>query len=123
MQDREVMQMALDALMETETYNTKNVEQYQIEVEAIEALRARLAEPEQEPIAWMCAEDPERETAFSWKKGHCENCGKQRVPVYTAPPQREWRELTDEEITEAMVFNKRIMATHIEAKLKEKNGY
>lgn len=49
-------------------------------------LRAALAEPVQ-PVAWMCPDDPERETAFNWKAGHCENCGKQRIPLYTAPPQ------------------------------------
>ena len=47
------------------------------------ALRAAL-EQQAEPVAWMCPDDPERETAFSWKAGHCENCGKQRIPLYTA---------------------------------------
>lgn len=42
----------------------------------------------QEPVAWMCPDDPDMGTAFHWKAGHCENCGKQRVPLYTAPPQR-----------------------------------
>ena len=47
-----------------------------------------------EPVAWMCPEDPERETAFNWKAGHCENCGKQRIPLYTAPTPR--KPLTEE---------------------------
>ena len=53
-------------------------------------------------------------------------------PLYTAPPQREWQGLTDEEIFEcengvpdeaigdADYF--RYFARAIEAKLKEKNG-
>ena len=65
------------------------------EVAARAALEQQ-AEPEPEPVAWMCPEDPERETAFNWRPGHCENCGKQRIPLYTAPPQR--KPLTDEEI-------------------------
>lgn len=64
----------------------------------IHRLRATLEreQAEPEPVAWMCPDDPERETAFNWKAGHCENCGKQRIPLYTAPPQR--KPLTEEEI-------------------------
>lgn len=65
----------------------------------IAALRAALEQQaEPEPVAWMCPEDPDRETAFYWRPGHCENCGKQRIPLYTAPPQR--KPLTDAEIQE-----------------------
>ncbi len=52
------------------------------------------------------------------------------VPIHTAPPQREWQGLTDEEINElcvssgfgrgSMRFNLIVQA--IEAKLKEKNA-
>ena len=38
--------------------------------------------------------------------------------LYTAPPQREWQGLTDEEREEATGWS----VEHIEAKLKEKNG-
>lgn len=62
--------------------------------EMISAIQ-RQAEPAQKPVAWMCPDDPERETAFHWQAGHCDNCGKQRIPLYTAPPQR--KPLTDEE--------------------------
>ena len=65
------------------------------EVAARAALEQEQAEPVQEPVAWMCPDDPERETAFHWQAGHCDNCGKQRIPLYTAPPQR--KPLTDEE--------------------------
>lgn len=82
---------------------------------AITALRAALAEPqtthwegcesvhpecealaEPQPVAWMCPDDPERETAFAWNAGHCDDCGKQRVPLYAAPTPR--KPLTDAEI-------------------------
>jgi hypothetical protein len=55
------------------------------------------------------------------------------TPLYTAPPQREWQGLTDEEMSEAYNVNYSIYKEHveyvdfvliyraIEAKLKEKN--
>lgn len=96
---------------------------------AIEALRAQLEQGEQEPVAWMCPDDPEQETAFSWQSGHCVDCGKKKVPVYTAPPKREWQGLTDEDIEAAFMANTccddlvvfEHVARAIEAKLKEKN--
>ena len=48
------------------------------------------------------------------------------TPLYTAPPQREWQGLTDEEIMDACSA---VWASHpievgrvVEAKLKEKNA-
>lgn len=58
------------------------------------ALRAALEQAEPEPVAWMCPEDPERETAFNWRPGHCENCGKQRIPLYAALVQDQDPELS-----------------------------
>ena len=109
--------MALDAL----TFCGDPEGAFDKEEAAADALRAALDQPDPEPVAWMCLDDPERETAFTWKNGRCKNCGKNRIPLYTAPPKRPWQGLTDEEIAEAMVFNKRVMCAHIEAKLKEKN--
>lgn len=86
---REAAQQALDWLYGNDILHPTKVSQ---------DLRAALEQAEPEPVAWMCPEDPERETAFSWKAGHCENCGKQRIPLYTAPPQR--KPLTDDEILE-----------------------
>lgn len=43
------------------------------------------AEPAQKPVAWMCPDDPDRATAFAWNYGYCIECGKPRIPVYTAP--------------------------------------
>jgi len=52
------------------------------------------------------------------------------VPLYTAPPQREWQGLTDEEIEAGFMANTccddlvvyEHVARAIEAKLKEKNN-
>jgi hypothetical protein len=85
--------------------------------QTIETLRARLAQPEHwsdcavhsepaypagecdcglVPVAWADKHDIERE-------GHDFYVNRQQpakdgVPLYTAPPQREWQGLTDEEI-------------------------
>ena len=48
-------------------------------------LEQALAEPEPKPVAWMCPDDPDRATAFAWRYGYCIDCGKPRIPVYTAP--------------------------------------
>jgi hypothetical protein len=71
-------------------------------------LRARLAQSEPEPVAWMMLEN-------------------KLVPIHTAPPQREWQGLTDEEIKRykpvcADLYSFRAGVKAVEAKLKEKNG-
>lgn len=101
----------------------------------MEALRARLEQPEPEPVAWYYAGsdvewhsialDADLDDA---QKANC-------TPLYTAPPFREWQGLTDEteikhcwyeacqtdlELTSQLVV---YFARAIEAKLKEKNGF
>ena len=108
------------------------VEEQQRMAKRIEELEARLAQPEPEPVAWMhihgSHEDPcfceltEDEISQGWT---------QKPLYYTAPPQREWQGLTDEEMFAALVqvdpLTKRLapgfeyFARAIEAKLKEKN--
>ena len=129
MTDREAMQMALDALESLQAWpeTPENFKRFR----AIEALRARLAQPdvpetafgETEPVAWMhnFIDDviiKNRPTDITCNAGRW-------TALYTAPPQREWVGLTDEEIAEAIGaepddiyladFRK------VEAKLKEKN--
>ena len=55
-----------------------------------ESIRARLAQPEPEPVAWMRAD-----------KGHIgfhKVAPSGYVPLYTAPPKKEWVGLTDVEM-------------------------
>jgi hypothetical protein len=106
---------------------------------AATALRARLAQPEPEPVAWMyqhedtgltmCVVVQQVEPGFEknnpkWQK---------IMPLYNAPPQREWQGLTENEIKhlwyEACQTNLELtsqlivhLARNIEAKLKEKNN-
>ena len=108
MTDRELMQMALDALEHglpiIEDFGAK--EQLQIQHKAIaalyEALRAALAQPEPEELAQL-----EQAMIEAWK------------PI----PQREWQGLTDEEIEKCYLgsFDEGQFARAIEAKLREKN--
>ena len=108
--------------------------EYKVELlPEIQALRQALAQPEQEPVAWgMRRKDG---VILDIKNADFEHEGYEKiytVPLYTAPPKREWVGLTDEEIDG-------IYKTHhdqygkcqtggfeyertIEAKLKEKNG-
>lgn len=91
---RDAAQQALEAL--DRDHLEIQLDHLEIQLRAAIALRAALEQQaEPEPVAWMCPDDPERETAFHWQAGHCANCGKQRIPLYTAPPQR--KPLTDEE--------------------------
>jgi hypothetical protein len=130
---REAMQMALDALESLQAWpeTPENFKRFR----AIEALRARLAQPdvpetafgETEPVAWMhnFIDDviiKNRPTDITCNAGRW-------TALYTAPPQREWVGLTDEEY-EAMAehyvtncyFDTLEYARAIEAKLKEKNS-
>jgi hypothetical protein len=89
-----------------------------------------LAQPAQEPVAWLCS--PDENGLFELPTTHkaCKDC----FPVYTTPPQRPWVGLTDDDIfaavkdlygTDESAFMGRIddiaTARAIEAKLKEKN--
>ena len=100
-----------------------------------EALCQALAQPQQEPVAWMMEMPPPKDTERSVKMTSCEWVAKEwenPIPLYTAPPKREWVGLTDEEVETFKqschlggvgydTFIKRF-AIGIEAKLKERNG-
>lgn len=127
MTDRELMQMALDAL---EKISMGGDPRWADDV--MPALRARLAQPEPEPVAWLYeGSDIEgrdvclNEDIFEEQKLNC-------IPLYTAPPQRdetpanavEWQGLTDEEaeqITDAHWDDPDMFIEVVTKKLKEKN--
>ena len=123
MTDRELLEMALDALECWQRNEDCNEPMSNI----LEALRARLAQPEQEPVAWADKVDIDRDGHDLWVSR--QKPAKDGVPLYTAPPQREWVGLTDEEINilfknslksipTGVIWN---ISRTIEAKLKEKN--
>ena len=97
---------------------------------AVDGLKAALAEPaikesltvaEQEPVAWMSDSD----VGFYKEEFGNYPC----VPLYTAPPRREWVGLTAEDMADAhnstsgdLMMRMAGFARAIEAKLREKNG-
>ena len=102
--------------------------------ERIRALRAALAEPEHDPVAWASSldfDDDDQEIIPAKDKGKLgtSNCD---IPLYTTPKQ--WVGLTDEEIHDLSYLSQKIDASNspwfdclgfyraIEAKLKEKNA-
>lgn len=134
--------LRLAGLLETDGWPDASAELRRLH-EEIQALRQALAQPEQEPVAWVLYYNnehgmPMRETFYAkahmeFHKSHNETqrglkC--QVVPLYTAPPKREWVGLTDREITKignldwdsAYVGIWYDFAKAIEAKLKEKNS-
>jgi hypothetical protein len=98
----------------------------------VNALRIRLAQPE--PVSWAVQEGTNLHDVFLFKDEADEMCHlkgthAKAVPLYTAPPKKEWVTLTDEEILEEYrqsygddgdltdVYFARV----IEFRLKEKN--
>ena len=89
---------------------------------AITAIKEVLAQPEQEPVAWMDEDGDVLSASIVDGKGL------RNIPLYTTPPQRTWIGLTDEDISK---ISQRLGIDHddswtdlkqaIEAKLKEKN--
>ncbi len=122
---KEEAQQVLDALEWNlpviEDFGDK--EQLHKQHKSIETLRARLAQPEPEPVAWRKLWEGETEYTYYWMNRY-----QGSEPLYTAPPQREWQGLTDEEIMSLLPGAVRLppgwseTVRAIEAKLKEKNA-
>lgn len=119
MTDREIMQMALDALNNFDKGN--HGMRWQVPV--IKALRVALAQPE----PWV-------KTYSGGKPNYtepCERCGEVNpAEIHTCTPkQREWQGLTEEEIIRlrhlydpTAHWSLDMFARAIEAKLREKNA-
>ncbi len=116
MTDRELMQMVLDAL---EKIGMGGDPRWADDV--MPALRARLAQPEPEPVTMVISKTGDSSVTMSWWHEPALPVG---TSLYTTPPQREWQDLTDDESDEIWgeclgVFDCLRMT---QAKLKEKNG-
>jgi hypothetical protein len=120
----EALRLAWDALQQIAHVSAMDYEYQQWAVEAITAIKEALAQPEQEPVAYINVEQRKLEWAkyMSWDTPTVANLPK--IPLYTTPPQRTWVNLTSEEIGEIYRVgwaNNMELARAIEAKLKEKN--
>ena len=130
MTDRKLMQQALHTLEGWANVDdwvwpeTAKEQAKRNTVDAIDALRERLAQPEQEPVAWIDRHELSAiDEDFSPSVGN-RKLSEYDVPLYTVPPQRKpWVGLTDEDM-EALLLNEDGVrfARYIEAKLKERNG-
>jgi hypothetical protein len=93
MTDRDLMQQALDALEIAEVDGN-------CYYEATELLRKRLAQPEQEPVAWMyqCTADNSRPVLLQQKQNWAESGTGLWVesPLYTTPPAAQQEPLGPE---------------------------
>jgi hypothetical protein len=85
---------------------------------ATSALRAALAEPEQEPVAWLIRIGAAPHWSYCEAEADADFYGKQsgmryeKKPLYAAPPRRE--PLTDEEVGRLTVFDR---LNHVEVPL------
>jgi len=136
----EVLKQMVEALETAWTYDEDNADGYYFEAiqagkQAISELEQRsIAEVEsQEPVAWciwFCGGivgffDKQDEAIEEFRQRNQEYPDESRklVPLYTAPPQRTWVGLTDEE-AQWLYDNCRTpsnLIDMVEAKLKEKN--
>ena len=121
MTDRELMQQALEVLERCPALYRAP--------EAATALRERLAQPEQEPVAYASDVefDDETEIIPAEQKGKLGTAGL-RIPLYIKPPaSKPWVGLTQQDIDIAFDDTQEgggfdDFARAIEAKLKEKNN-
>ena len=125
MNEREALKLALEAL---EFYYDLYKEK--VDANVITAIKEALAQPKQKPVAWM-REDEDCTDCIVW-----EQTEEHTIPLYTAPPQRTWIGLTEEERdhfeglhlyaarnqVEAWIEGVPAFIDAIQAKLREKNG-
>ena len=132
----EALKLALEALNDLSAWNDGEVgghmdEPYSAEVarRTLTAIKKVLAQPEQEPLAWISTGPASMIHWTADKPAY----GDDWVPLYTTPPQREFVGLTKEEIAEFDTWhdnreeevgwcNPSEIVAYIEAKLKQKNG-
>jgi hypothetical protein len=117
---REEAQQVLDALygVIAYDYHGKPLDEKDVECDkAADIIEARLAQPDPEPVADKYLMEVE-----------CTKCGAKQdgILTVTAPPQREFIGLTDEELNEiynqdGLIYKPLKFYRAIEAKLKEKN--
>jgi hypothetical protein len=111
----DVMKQALEAARDVCKYlDAGMVEEAKTHTEfywdALDKIRDMDEAEKVEPVAWMNKDG----WIGLYKQGDA------TIPLYTAPPQREWVGLTDEEIDAKTDF--RATVRYFEAKLKEKNN-
>jgi hypothetical protein len=129
----EALKLALEALENISTALREDDvlgSDSELMLNAITAIKEALAQPAQEPVAWINAE----KRTFEWNGPVLWNtptvASLNKIPLYTAPQQRPWVGLTELERAEIAnlkwwdwedSFDIEGFARAIEAKLREKN--
>ena len=116
---QEALKLALDAL-ENHTA-IKHPQQIHYRDKAIAAVKEALAQPEQEPVAWMHVQGNYKEPSFRELADDEVERGWEQYPLYNTPPQRTWVGLTKKEVHDLYDADYVVFHQRIEAKLKEKN--
>ena len=134
MTEREALKLALEAMTYADAclkkqLTTKDKHEYaqDLLLEAGTAIKEALAQPEQEPVAFINVEQRKLEWAkyISWDTPTVVNLPK--IPLYTTPAQRTWVGLTDEDKASFWTADQMTqkewdeLFAAIEAKLKDKN--
>jgi len=90
----------------------------------IHRLRAALEQPEQEPLAWLESPYGSIRMNATMRFQFPPQSLKWKIPLYTQPPRREWRGLTEEEVFKCLPPEEDEMAfaRALETKLKERNA-
>ena len=110
---RKAAEMALKVLEHSLGYS--NEAQARIG-EAKQALRQALAQPEQEPVAWI-----NKDGWFRSSKDADVAFRAYAFPLYAGPKKKEWIGLADDELPEGATYEFDRGVRWAEAKLKEKN--
>ena len=94
-----------------------------------QAAQDKVAQPEQEPVAWAVYYKGGGSKSLHWPENHSPNGDATKfdaVPLYTTSPKREWVGLTDDEFDK--IYDQHIQTEDyaesmamVAAKLKEKN--
>ena len=103
-----------------EDYGSK--EQLEVQHNAINALDHALAQPEQEPVAWMVRDQVDGCRYPSALKNPAGSINGESQPLYTTPP-KQWVGLHLDDMPETYAGDRSFLegAKWAEAKLKEKN--
>ena len=119
----EALKMALEALEADPLEMVADVDGHMVFLKdkAITAIKEVLAQPKQEPLAWISTGPASMIHWTSDKPAY----GDDWVPLYTTPPQRTWVGLSDEEI-ETLIHrfdgDPHTLLDEVNARLKEKNA-
>jgi hypothetical protein len=74
-------------------------------IDFVADFKAALAQPAQEPVAWAIYDKRGGSKSLHWSENHSFDGDATKfdaVPLYTAPPQRQWIWLSDADIRESI---------------------